>query len=1110
MKNRVIKVLLAAVLLPFTGVKVEAAASAAPADKPIVQYAQWLDTDGNPINAHGGGILYHNGKYYWYGEYKKGKTVLPEWAKWECYRTDVTGVSCYSSPDMVNWTFEGIVLPADKDNPESDLHPSKVLERPKVVYNAKTGKFVMWAHVESADYSKAAAGVAVADSPVGPFKYLGSFRPNGAMSRDQTVFVDDDGRAYQFCSSENNQTLYINELTSDYLRPSGRYTRNFIGQSREAPAVFKHDGKYYMLSSGCTGWDPNKAELAVADSIMGAWTVLGDPCTGKDVDKTFYGQSTYVQPVYGKKDLYVAMFDRWNKTDLEDSRYIWLPIDFSNGKITIPWAEQWSMSKYADQPRFEAGDGTFLLNGKPFVVKAAELHYPRIPREYWDQRIKLCKALGMNTVCLYVFWNAHEPKPDRFDFTGQNDLREFVKLCQANDMKVILRPGPYVCAEWEMGGLPWWLLKKKDIRLREQDPYFMERVDKFQKAVAEQVGDLTIENNGPIVMVQVENEYGSYGKDKPYVSEIRDMLRKNFGNNVTLFQCDWSSNFLNNGLGDLIWTMNFGTGANIDQQFAKLKEVRPNSPLMCSEFWSGWFDKWGANHETRPAADMIAGIDEMLSKGISFSLYMTHGGTNWGHWAGANSPGFAPDVTSYDYDAPISESGQTTPKYWELRNTLAKYTDGGKKLPKVPAVIKPITIKSFDFTEVAPLFANLPKPKTDKDIKTMEEYDQGFGSIMYSTTLPALPQGGVLTVSDAHDYAQVFIDGKFIGKLDRRNGEKQLTIPSCKKGAKLDILIEAMGRINFGRAIKDFKGITGNVTVTVDNDGHKFVCDLKDWSVYNLPDELSFYEQMEFQPIGNFAPDADGRLPRGVYQATFKVNKPSDTFLNFETWGKGLVYVNGHPMGRIWEIGPQQTLYMPGCWLKKGENKILVFDILGPHEAKSEGLKEPKLDQLLVQKPLTHREQGQTLKLAAEKPVATGSFAPGNGWQEVKFGQPVKGRYICLEALNAIDGKDLACIAEFYVINDKGERISREPWTVVYADSENMKGVNRSADKLFDLQESTYWSTVPGTPYPHAVVIDLGGEHNISGIQYLPRMESEVPGGIKDYKVYVKSAPFAL
>ena len=261
----------------------------------------WSDTEGNPINAHGGGILYYEGTYYWYGEYKKGKTVLPEWATWECYRTDVTGVSCYSSKDLLNWKFEGIVLPAVKDDPNHDLHPSKVLERPKVIYNKKTKKFVMWAHVESADYSKACAGVAVSDSPTGRFEYLGSFRPNNAMSRDQTVFVDDDGRAYQFYSSENNATMYISLLTDDYLKPSGRFTRNFINKSREAPAVFKHEGKYYMLSSGCTGWDPNVAELAVADSIMGEWKVI-NPCTGKDADKTFYAQSTYVQPVVGKKE----------------------------------------------------------------------------------------------------------------------------------------------------------------------------------------------------------------------------------------------------------------------------------------------------------------------------------------------------------------------------------------------------------------------------------------------------------------------------------------------------------------------------------------------------------------------------------------------------------------------------------------------------------------------------------------------------------------------------------------------------------------------------------------------------------------------------------------
>ena len=760
----------------------------------------------------------------------------------------------------------------------------------------------------------------------------------------------------------------------------------------------------------------------------------------------------------------------------------------------------------AGQQSFVAGNGAFLLNGKPFVVKAAELHYPRIPRPYWEQRIQLCKALGMNTICLYTFWNAHEPEPGKFDFSGQNDLREFIKLCAKNDMKVILRPGPYVCAEWEMGGLPWWLLKKKDIRLREADPYFLQRVDMFQKEVAEQVADLTITHAGPIIMVQVENEYGSYGTDKGYVGRIRDMLRRHFGPEVTLFQCDWSSNFLNNGLDDLVWTLNFGTGADIDSQFAPLKEARPHTPLMCSEFWSGWFDKWGAAHETRPADDMIAGIDEMLSKGISFSLYMTHGGTNWGHWAGANSPGFAPDVTSYDYDAPISESGQITPKYLKLRKTLAKYMDGEKQVP-IPPLIKPIAVKPFSFTEVAPLWENLPEPKADRDIKTMEEYDQGFGSILYRTSLPALSAPALLTVNEPHDYAQIFIDGKYIGTLDRRNAEKELVIQPCRKGAQLDILVEAMGRINFGRAIRDFKGITDNVTVTVEKDGHKWVDDLKNWQVFNITDEYDTYAAMDFRPL-DMCMHREERLPRGVYRATFNVSKPSDTFLDFESWGKGLVYVNGHALGRIWETGPQQTLYMPGCWLKKGANEILVFDILGPRKAQSRGLKEPQLDRLRLDKVRTHSAESSNLDLSAETPVMTSAFAPGNGWQEVKFNAPVRGRYICLEALDALDGKEKAAIAEFYLLDDKGVRLSREPWTVVYADSEDTEGGNRTADKVFDLQESTYWQTAAGVPFPHAVVIDLGATHTLSGLQYLPRMESAAPASIGNFRIYVKETDF--
>lgn len=752
--------------------------------------------------------------------------------------------------------------------------------------------------------------------------------------------------------------------------------------------------------------------------------------------------------------------------------------------------------------RFEAGKGTFKLDGRPFVVKAAELHYPRIPRQYWEQRIQMCKALGMNTICLYVFWNTHESEPGKFDFEGQNDLREFIELCDKNDMKVILRPGPYVCAEWEMGGLPWWLLKKKDIKLRENDPWFLDRVDKFQKKVAEQVKGLTIADGGPVIMVQVENEYGSYGIDKEYISNIRDMIRRNFGEDVTLFQCDWSSNFLNNGLDDLIWTMNFGTGANIDEQFKELREVRPDSPLMCSEYWSGWFDKWGDNHETRPAEDMIAGIDEMLSKGISFSLYMTHGGTNWGHWAGANSPGFAPDVTSYDYDAPISEAGRITPKYNLLRETMAKY-NGGNPLPAIPDTIPSMTIFPFSFTEGAALFNNLPDPKRDGIIRPMEDYDQGFGTIVYSTTLPEVEEGSILYVKEPHDYARIFADGVLLGTLDRRKGEQKLTLPPLKDGTKLDILVEAMGRINFGRAIKDYKGITESVSILPPNAVQGTGRELFGWNVYNLHDTPDFYSSMELLPIDSLKRGDDGRLPAGLYKATFNLDKTDDTFLNFESWGKGLVYVNGYPLGRIWEIGPQQTLYTPGAWLREGENEIMVFDIIGPKDARTQGLDAPVLDKVMT--PDSGVKRAKRPELSGHTPIATGSFNQGNGWQKRSFDRPVKGRYLCFEALDAIDQTDYAAIAELYLLDKNGHRISREPWTSYYADSEDASGGNHTLPKVFDLQESTFWASKPDGKFPYLLVIDLGKEEEVSGIEYLPRMESGAPGAIRNYTIFLEN-----
>lgn len=314
----------------------------------IVSAERWLDTDGNMINAHGGGVLFHEGVYYWNGEYKGDSTYWnPKVPSWECYRTEAGGVSCYSSTDLTNWKFEGVVLEPNLSDTLSDLHPSNVLERPKIIYNDKTNKFVLWLHIDSHNYAKAAAGVAVSDSPTGKFEYLGSMQPNDAMSRDMTLFKDDDGKAYHVYSSEHNRTLYISELTDDYLKPTGRFTRNFVDKSREAPAVFKREGKYYILSSGCTAWDPNQAEYAIADSMLGEWTVMGNPCSGKDSEITFYGQSTHVLKIEGKENAYIAMFDKWNKTDLINSRYIWLPITFKgNNKIDIAWQADWMINNH--------------------------------------------------------------------------------------------------------------------------------------------------------------------------------------------------------------------------------------------------------------------------------------------------------------------------------------------------------------------------------------------------------------------------------------------------------------------------------------------------------------------------------------------------------------------------------------------------------------------------------------------------------------------------------------------------------------------------------------------------------------------------------------------
>jgi len=400
---------------------------------------------------------------------------------------------------------------------------------------------------------------------------------------------------------------------------------------------------------------------------------------------------------------------------------------------------------------------------------------------------------------------------------------------------------------------------------------------------------------------------------------------------------------------------------------------------------------------------------------------------------------------------------------------------------------------------VAPLFSNLPEAKQIVDIQPMEQFNQGWGTILYRTTLPeAIPAGTVLKITEVHDWAQIYAGGKLLARLDRRKGEFTTTLPALKKGTQLDILVEAMGRVNFDKSIHDRKGITEKVELVSGNQAKE----LKNWTVYNFPVDYSFIKDKKYNDtkILPFMP--------AYYKSTFKLDKVGDTFLDMSTWGKGMVWVNGHAMGRFWEIGPQQTLFMPGCWLKEGENEILVLDLKGPAKASIKGLKKPILDMLREKAPETHRKDGEKLKLAGEKVIHEGAFTPGNGWQEVRFAAPVKGRYFCLEALSPQANDNIAAVAEFDVLGADGKPVSREHWKIRYADSEETRSGNRTADKIFDLQESTFWMTVDNVPYPHQLVIDLSKVETVTGFRYLPRAEKEYPGMIKEYRVYVKSADF--
>ena len=745
---------------------------------------------------------------------------------------------------------------------------------------------------------------------------------------------------------------------------------------------------------------------------------------------------------------------------------------------------------------FEIGQHDFLLDNQAFQIRCGELHFARIPKEYWRHRLQMAKAMGMNTICAYLFWNYHERQPGEFTWEGQADVAAFCKIAQEEGLWVILRPGPYACAEWEMGGLPWWLLKNDNIALRSRDPRFIEACQSYLKEVGRVLAPLQVTQGGPILMVQVENEYGFYSDDAEYMGVMRQAVL-DAGFDVPLFSCNPKHTLKKGYRDDLFPVVNFG--ADPKGGFEKLREILPEGPLMCGEFYSGWFDTWGTPHTFGNTEPYLRDLEYMLKEGASFSIYMAHGGTSFGFWGGADRP-FKPDCSSYDYGAPISEAGNITPKFEQTRELISKYLMPNEAaLPEAPAPMPFTTFNEVTLSEFAPLFDNLPEAVKSTEPQTMEYYDQARGSMLYKTTLPAGP-ACKLTVGAANDFAWVYVDGKEVGLMDRRKRNYTVQIPERTKDATVEIFVHAMGRVNFGKEVHDRKGLNAPVQF-IDGDNE---IKTGEWEVFNIDYNDKWLSVLQYKES-----TTPNEKP-GIWKGNFNIEKLGDTYLDVSTWGKGVVWVNGNCLGRYWNIGPTQTMYIPTPWLKKGTNEILILDIVGPERMVVSGVEEPVLNQLNPEKDFAGIKRPKVnLNIEKLKPVISSAFKPGGESQTIKFKQSAKGHFFCIEALSSQDNKPFAAIAELDILDNRGEPISHKNWTIAYVSSEESVGENGVAENAIDGQTFNFWHTawkLKKPDYPHCIVIDLGAETEISGFTYVPRMDDNAPGRIKDYKVYIDNA----
>lgn len=575
--------------------------------------------------------------------------------------------------------------------------------------------------------------------------------------------------------------------------------------------------------------------------------------------------------------------------------------------------------------RLAAVGDHFELDGKPFQIVSGAIHYARVPRAYWRDRLKKARAMGLNTVETYVFWNLHEPEPGRYDFADQNDVAEFVREAGEEGLHVILRPGPYVCAEWEFGGYPAWLLRDPQVVVRSQDARFMAAAERWLKRLGEEMKPLMSANGGPIFAVQAENEYGSFGADHVYMERMRKILEDAGFGAAMLYTADGADELANGSLPTLPAAINFGSG-EAKNEFAKLAKLRPGAPRMAGEYWDGWFDHWGEKHHTTDAKAEAAELEWMLGQGISVNLYMAHGGTSFGWMNGANIDDgkYNPDVTSYDYDVPIGEQGELREKFFLFRDVVEKVT--GVKPPSPPAAIVARAFDAVKLEESAALMDTLPAADLAEKIPSMEEAGQAYGYILYRTQSHKAMKGE-LAIDGLHDYALVFAGNRLVATLDRRKDESKVSIDT-REGEGLQILVENTGRVNFGHQFpQERAGIAGRVTLNGE--------ELHGWSYDSLPmdrvDALPFQKQA-----------CEGQcFARGI----LNVDKPTDTFLDMRGFGKGMVFVNGRALGRFWHIGPQQTLYLPAPWLHTGANSIVVFDLETKAGRQLKFLDHPVLDE---------------------------------------------------------------------------------------------------------------------------------------------------------------------